>query len=94
MSDKAFEAFKKDNNHAMRADYIAFGVLAIIKWVKRAWQVATAAERKRIADILETRYHELSQLKTDDNSDSCWEDYNYSQKEIARLLKSLRLERK
>uniref|UniRef100_A0A6H1ZNL5 Uncharacterized protein n=1 Tax=viral metagenome TaxID=1070528 RepID=A0A6H1ZNL5_9ZZZZ len=90
MSNKAFEEFKKDNAIAMRADYITFGALAIIKWVKRAWQVAIAAERKRIADILETRYHELSQLKTDDNSDACWEDYNYSQKEIARLLKSLK----
>ena len=52
MSDKAFEAFKKDNNHAMQADYIAFGVLAIIKWVKRAWQAATAAERKRIVKLI------------------------------------------
>ena len=90
MSDKALEAFKKDNEHAMRADYIAFGALAVVKWVKRTWQVATAAERKRSADILEARYYELSQLKTDDNSNACWEDYNYSQKEIARLLKSLK----
>ena len=52
MSDKAFEAFKKDNEHAMRADYITFGALAIIKWVKRAWQVATAAERDRCVAIL------------------------------------------
>ena len=41
MSDKAFKKFKKDNEHAMRADYIAFGALAIIKWVKRTWQAAT-----------------------------------------------------
>ena len=47
MSDKAFEAFKKDNGHAMWADYISFGALAIIKWVKRAWQAATIAERRR-----------------------------------------------
>ena len=52
MSNKAFEKFQKDNDHAMRADYIAFGALAIIKWVKRAWQVAIAAERDRCVAIL------------------------------------------
>ena len=52
MSDKAFKAFKKDNEHAMRADYIAFGALAVIKWVKRTWQVATDAERDRCVAIL------------------------------------------
>ena len=64
------------------------------KDMEKCWQEsarrATEAERKRSVDILEARYYELSQLKTDDNSNACWEDYNYSQKEIARLLKSLK----
>uniref|UniRef100_A0A6M3JR38 Uncharacterized protein n=1 Tax=viral metagenome TaxID=1070528 RepID=A0A6M3JR38_9ZZZZ len=88
MSNKAFEKFQKEYFDT-DCVYVPHNRIAFVFWQESARQ-ATADERKRIADILETRYHELAQLKTDDNSDACWEDYNYSQKEIARLLKSLK----
>ena len=94
MSDKEFIDWRNENFPAIRIDYATLGIMEMLKWMQIAWQVATVRateeERKLIVDILKNRYHELAQLKTDDNSDACWEDYNYSQKEIARLLKSLK----
>lgn len=46
-------------------------------------------ECDRIVGILEDRYAELYRLMEDDHSD-CWEDYNYSRKEIFRLLKTIK----
>lgn len=89
--DKEFVEWIDSNN---------LGILLCHVWgytnkdMEKCWQAsavrATDRERKRILSIIEDRFAELSRLKRDDNSDSCWEDYNYSQKELRRLFEQIK----